>query len=335
MTPERAAYHYIMLSVGLRDAFDRDFDEALETEDPLSDLTVRLCAAPPSDADACRSVLMNFFCDFSVDSRAVFDLTLADVRRRWYGGELTDRELAELGSAIDEEVDPLFPAPWGEFSRLWYNWDCMQRGEMPRADFLQDMDVFFRDGECPVPHPRSEWDPGWRRSGMSPERSAYHALMLHVGLRDVFDRDFDVALEQEEPLSPLTLALTSATTDINRTISLLREHCRENPTDIDAVYDLVWQDLCLRFRGGSLTDLELINLAWTLSQTAEEWFGADWEDFRTLEYHYETWLDGLIPEERYLQCRELFLTRRTCSTDPEPPQPEKTLLQRIRDFFKH
>ncbi len=47
MTPERAAYHYLMLSVGLREAFDADFDAAVENEEPLSELTVRLCAAPP------------------------------------------------------------------------------------------------------------------------------------------------------------------------------------------------------------------------------------------------------------------------------------------------
>lgn len=162
MTPERAAYHYMMLSVGLREAFDRDFDESLENEDPLSDLTVKLCAAPPSDIDACRSVLMNYFCDFRVDGRAVFDLAHEDVRRRWYGRQLTDKELVDLGSALHEEADPLFEGPWVEFSCLWYNWDHLQKGEMTRGDFLEDMDIFFRDKECPIPHPRREWDPGWR-----------------------------------------------------------------------------------------------------------------------------------------------------------------------------
>ena len=161
MTPERAAYHALMLTVGLREEFDRDFDEALEKEDPLSDLTVKLCAAPPSDADACRSILMNYYCDFTLDGNAVFDLTLEDVRRRWYGGKLTDQELVDLGRALWEEADTLFDGPWKEFGCLWHNWDYFQQGLIPREDFLDDMDIFFRDKECPIPHPRSEWDPGW------------------------------------------------------------------------------------------------------------------------------------------------------------------------------
>lgn len=161
MTPERAAYHYLMLTVGLREEFDKDFDEALEKEDPLSDLTVKLCAAPPSDTDACRSILMNYYCDFTVDGNAVFDLALEDVRRRWYDGRLTDQELVDLGRALWEEADTLFDGPWKEFGCLWHNWDYFQQGLIPREDFLDDMDIFFRDKECPIPHPRSEWDPGW------------------------------------------------------------------------------------------------------------------------------------------------------------------------------
>ena len=82
MTPERAAYHYLMLCVGLREAFDADFDAAVENEEPLSDLTLRLCAAPPSDHDACISVLMNYYADFTLDGRAVLQLVLSDLAER-------------------------------------------------------------------------------------------------------------------------------------------------------------------------------------------------------------------------------------------------------------
>lgn len=170
---------------------------------------------------------------------------------------------------------------------------------------------------------------------MTPERAAYHALMLRVGLRDTFDREFDEALEQEEPLSDLILDLSSSASDINGTISVLQNFCCDHPPDIDDVYDLVWQDLCARFRSGSLSDLELANLTWTLAEMAEDRWNADWQDFRTLEYHYETLLDGMIREEDYLRCRELFLTRRACTTDshPAPARKKKTLFQRFLAFF--
>lgn len=171
---------------------------------------------------------------------------------------------------------------------------------------------------------------------MTPERAAYHALMLRFGLNDAFDREFDEALETEDPLSKLILDLTSTASDINRTIALLRDHCYENPPKVDIVYDLVWKDLCERFCSGRLNDEELSNLAWTLAEAAEDWWNADWEDFRTLEYHYETWFDGMISKERYLQCRELFLTQRACALDAlTDPPPKKTIPQKLLGFLKH
>ena len=43
MTPETAEYYRAMLLVGIRDKFDAAFDDALETEDPLTDLVLSLC----------------------------------------------------------------------------------------------------------------------------------------------------------------------------------------------------------------------------------------------------------------------------------------------------
>ena len=64
---------------------------------------------------------------------------------------------------------------------------------------------------------------------MTPERAAYHALMLSVGFRDAYEQEFDEALEVEDPISDLILALTSVTTDINATIAKLRHFCGNSP----------------------------------------------------------------------------------------------------------
>ena len=49
MTPERAAYHRLMLLSGLREEFDRELDLALETEDPITDpvLDLAFCMSDP------------------------------------------------------------------------------------------------------------------------------------------------------------------------------------------------------------------------------------------------------------------------------------------------
>ena len=175
---------------------------------------------------------------------------------------------------------------------------------------------------------------------MTPERAAYHAtmlshaLMLTQGLWDEFDRDFSDDLDREDPLSSLTLELTDVSSDINGVISVLLRYCREHTPDLSVVYDLVWTDLCHRYRSGSLTDQALCCLCWNLASFAEEEWKADWDEFRTFCYYYEEWGDQTIPEPLYLQCREFFLAQHHDLRSALFQTPEKkTLFQRIREFL--
>ena len=57
MTAEQAVYHKLFLLNGLTECFDRDLDERLERENPLSDLTLALSTCggkrdPKSPLDA-------------------------------------------------------------------------------------------------------------------------------------------------------------------------------------------------------------------------------------------------------------------------------------------
>ncbi len=146
MTPERAAYHYLMLRMGLRDAFDADFDAAVENEEPLSDLTVKLCTAPPSDSDACQSVLMNYYADFPLDGSEVFRLVLDDVARRWHS--LPPKELADLCWKLAEEGDLPF-LDFEEFRQPYYCWDYANQNQITWERFRECMELFFSTGHCP------------------------------------------------------------------------------------------------------------------------------------------------------------------------------------------
>jgi hypothetical protein len=168
---------------------------------------------------------------------------------------------------------------------------------------------------------------------MTPERAAYHALMLSQGFWDEFDRDFSDDLDREHPLSPLTLDLTDVSSDINGVISVLLRYCREHTPDLSVVYDLVWADLCRRYNSGNLTDEDLCNLCWNLAEFAEEEWNADWDDFRTFSYHYEEYMDALH-DPYYRKGRELFLAQHHDLRSALLRTPEKkTLFQRIREFL--
>ena len=175
---------------------------------------------------------------------------------------------------------------------------------------------------------------------MTPERAAYHvtmlshALMLRQGVWDEFDRDFSDDLDREEPLSPLTLELTDVSSDVNGAIAVLLRFCMDHSPDMEIVYDLVWDDLCRRYRSGSLTDQTLCSLCRELSEFAEEQWEADWKAFQTFSYYFEGWIEGYVHNADYLKCRELFLAQHHDLRSALLQTPEKkTLLQRIREFL--
>ena len=75
MTPERAAYHRLMLLAGLQEEFARELDFALETEDPITApiLDLAFCM---SDLNQTISVLYNYTLDYSVDEQQVHQVQL-------------------------------------------------------------------------------------------------------------------------------------------------------------------------------------------------------------------------------------------------------------------
>ena len=56
---------------------------------------------------------------------------------------------------------------------------------------------------------------------MTPERAAYHRLMLLAGVQEEFEKELDDALETEDPITPPILDLAFCMSDLNRTISVL------------------------------------------------------------------------------------------------------------------
>ena len=77
---------------------------------------------------------------------------------------------------------------------------------------------------------------------MTLERAYYHKLMLEVGLTESFDQELDNLLEKEDPLSELTLALSTCGGDRNEQIHILNEFICSVPKeqiDSDAVFSLV------------------------------------------------------------------------------------------------
>lgn len=119
---------------------------------------------------------------------------------------------------------------------------------------------------------------------MKPEEVCFYYLMLLSGIRDKYDAALDRALEQEDPLSELVLALSSCMSDINQTLFVLREYLLDHPVREEYVYPWIIKELGDRQRAGAMTYEQV---AWALGTMARE------GNFRSPEI----WEDLTFPEE--------------------------------------
>ena len=174
---------------------------------------------------------------------------------------------------------------------------------------------------------------------MTLERAYYHKLMLEVGLAERFDQELDTMLEQEDPLSELTLALSTCGGDRNEQIHILNDYILSAPKeqiDKDAVFSLVAEDFRARYEQ-SPEALEQL----TRQMGSAAWLSGWWmEDPWNAMYLMRDWYDDI---EARLLPRDVFLEsfRKLLSSgevfDPLDAQRRKlqqnTLPARIRFFF--
>ncbi len=90
MTPERVQFHALLLEAGERALLDRELNEALERENPLSDLTLALSLC--RDEGELLHALQDWLLDAPVDAAQVEQMLLAEMRRRVDAEESTPEE---------------------------------------------------------------------------------------------------------------------------------------------------------------------------------------------------------------------------------------------------
>lgn len=130
---------------------------------------------------------------------------------------------------------------------------------------------------------------------MTPERAAFHRLMLICGLQEKYEQELDHALETEEPLSDLVLELTSCLSDIKETISVLGHYMERHGVDEQKVYDMVVEELRQLYIAGKLDALQIcrvMNKILGICEFEEPWIGL----YRYL-YEYELLDEGIISGE--------------------------------------
>ncbi len=148
MTPERAAYHRLMLLAGLQEEFARELDFALETEDPITSpiLDLAFCM---SDLSQTVSVLYNYTLDYSVDEQQVYDMIMAELRRQYVSKQMNAGEVCEVLSKIQRICD--FGEPWIDLYTYLYEYELLDEGMISQEVFETGFEsVFLHDERIDV-----------------------------------------------------------------------------------------------------------------------------------------------------------------------------------------
>lgn len=144
---------------------------------------------------------------------------------------------------------------------------------------------------------------------MTPETAMYHRAMLLVGIHDRFDRDFDEALEQEEPLSDLILALCTCVSDRAQVISVLHNYTLAHPADETQVCRMIREDVLSRYQSGELTRVEVVSTLYDIVMQMDKFWQDPWQSLTELSWETELWDDGILSNDVFNQCFDAWFLR--------------------------
>lgn len=143
---------------------------------------------------------------------------------------------------------------------------------------------------------------------MTPERAQFHVLMIEAGDPRLFDIELAAALEAENPLSDLTLALSLCSTEAD-TLHTLREHLLDHPADMTEVERMVRAELRIRLERGELSPETCLQLMHTITYNTScgDCLHDLYPDICAVEEYRDQVADGIISEEAYLCCLDALM----------------------------
>lgn len=146
MTQEKAEYYRAMLLIGMGEGFYRAFDEALDQEDPISDLILSMCTCISEEKEVLH-ILREYTLDHPFDEQVVCDLIMEDIRQRYLAGELTRAQAVETLQRIVVALDKFWDEPWNSLMDLSYHLEAWEDGLIYEEVFNQCFDAWFFEGK--------------------------------------------------------------------------------------------------------------------------------------------------------------------------------------------
>ena len=130
MKMDDAYYHLLLLRTGLDDGYDAWLDGYLETEDPLSDIVLKLasCGSNMNETISC----LNAYCGPRpyVDERMICDRLRNFLKDAYHSGRMSQREVVDAM----HRVAMAHGAPWNVETDIWDEFYYME----DRLDLVDD-----------------------------------------------------------------------------------------------------------------------------------------------------------------------------------------------------
>ena len=139
---------------------------------------------------------------------------------------------------------------------------------------------------------------------MTVEWAVYYKLFLQNGLTEHFDQELDERLERENPLSDLTLALSTCGGKREEQIHILNEcilNTAPEQIDKDAVFSLTADELRKRYEQNPETDLEAFTMLMHDIARDSDW----WRDF-------EPWVTMYVMPDFYEAAYKDHIISKAC-----------------------
>ena len=169
---------------------------------------------------------------------------------------------------------------------------------------------------------------------MTPERAAYHRLMLIAGLREEFDRELDETLATADPIPSPELDLAFCMSDLDETISVLYNYTLQFPIDQAYVYDMIITELRRQYTDKLLSSVQLVSILYTMAENCENSYDEPWDQLRYPAYDYELVEDGLISQQVFdIAFEAYFLHRERVDIWALEKEHQQKKKKSFRDFF--
>ncbi len=142
---------------------------------------------------------------------------------------------------------------------------------------------------------------------MTSERVLFHLMLLEAGESRLFHSELNAAIETEDPLSELTLALSLCGSD-EESLHVLREYLLDHAADLTQVERMLRQELRSQLEQGAISPETCLQMMHTLAcDTTDGRELTLFTDVVAVEEYRDLAAEGILCEEAYVLCLEALL----------------------------